>query len=164
MSAPREAGVVPLLVRQLDLQLFSQKLSQPSYIILQQPCLGVAAEYIFHIWCICQNSRVHIHILYNALCSNRDKKNYNQSCRFNRIHSTNSFVLNQKTQKWRGFLCTTCIVIIAASSMLYMNISPVSKELIIIIYMLIVQYPMQFSGTFRSISNPCSSPLCAGKW
>ena len=53
MSAPREAGVVPLLVRQLDLQLFNQKLSQPSYIILQQPCLGVAAEYIFHIWCIC---------------------------------------------------------------------------------------------------------------
>ena len=30
--------------------------------------------------------------------------------------------------------------------------------------MLIVQYPMQFSGPPRNISNPCSAPLCAGEW
>ena len=29
--------------------------------------------------------------------------------------------------------------------------------------MLIVQYPMQFSGPPRNISNPCSAPLCAGE-
>ena len=30
--------------------------------------------------------------------------------------------------------------------------------------MLIVQYPMQFSGPPRNMSNPCSAPLCAGEW
>ena len=29
--------------------------------------------------------------------------------------------------------------------------------------MLIVQYPMQFNGHPRNISNPCSAQLCAGE-
>ena len=36
--------------------------------------------------------------------------------------------------------------------------------IILIINMLIVHYPMQFSGPPRNISNPCSAPLCAGEW
>ena len=41
---------------------------------------------------------------------------------------------------------------------------PVAKLIIIIMNMLIVQYPIQFSELFRNVSNPCSVPLCAGKW
>ena len=34
---------------------------------------------------------------------------------------------------------------------------------IIVLYMLVVQYLMQFSGLPRNISNLCSTPLCAGE-
>ena len=30
--------------------------------------------------------------------------------------------------------------------------------------MFMVQYPIQFSGPLRNISNLCSAPLYAGKW
>ena len=30
--------------------------------------------------------------------------------------------------------------------------------------MLTVQYPIQFSGPLRNISNSCSAPLCSGEW
>ena len=36
--------------------------------------------------------------------------------------------------------------------------------LIITIHMLIVKYPMQFSGPPRKTSNPCSAPLYADEW
>ena len=37
--------------------------------------------------------------------------------------------------------------------------------IVIIINMLIVQYPMQYCGPPRNISkNPCTAPLCAGEW